>query len=154
MFRPTRDPNTHRDPAAQFQNPSVQKPLRAWQKYSYRVDPNGHCFFSTPAKNMEATREIMEYEMVPMEEKVYYSKMLLNKAQEQQEAASTRSKLANDTRLCKTRGGGDPSETAGSSSHNGAAKAKTRRRTCLPIKNTGRNPRPGQTATTMMAKMT
>src|SRR5664279_5258774 len=112
MFRPTRDPNTHRDPAAQFQNPSVQKPLRAWQKYSYCVDPNGHCFFSTPAKNMEVAREIMEDELVPMEEKVYYSKMLLNKAQEQQEVASTRSKLANNTRLCKT-GGGDPSEPAG-----------------------------------------
>ena len=50
--RSMRDPLLHRDLQGNFEKPSAQKPLKPWQKYSFRVNPDGVIFFSTPAKKI------------------------------------------------------------------------------------------------------
>ena len=56
---------------------------------------------------------------VLIEERYHYSKMLIDKAMEQQNMAKSGSKMCDDTRLCKTAvaGGGGPEDPAGYNSH-------------------------------------
>lgn len=45
---------------------TVEKPMTAWQKYPFVTDPNGYCYFETPARNTEAIQEIMEDKELPV----------------------------------------------------------------------------------------
>ena len=111
----THDPLLHRDLTKNFDRPPAQK--KAWQRYPYTVDKDGLIYFSTPAKNMEAAREIMEDDEIPTDEKVFYSKALLKKAEELQVATSS-CRLADNTVLCKAgAGAGPPNDPSESSSH-------------------------------------
>lgn len=126
----THDPLLHKDLTKNFNGPSAQK--KAWQRYPYTVDKDGLIYFSTPAKNMEAAREIMEDEEIPTDEKVFYSKALLKKAEEIQEVATSSCRLADNTVLCKVReGAGPPNDPSESSSHGKGRQPEKPTRRCI-----------------------